>query len=714
MASVCGNLHLWTVKYNTFIADGEIGCHSYHDKVEQVLPREHPYDEERKQLEEAQGISWIPKNKRPEKLRDTLKEAEDLLQIHKCIHIRWRTRRYVQLILNNGILIVYILAGHSGDVERIFIDRSLIGKISTDIINDAIFTDNFMAFTYCDKSKLEFVQFNKKLPSGQAIKKLEKLSIFYPKYSQLELPGPSGRRLDRRLSVNLNQDLILVWWSTSSDEAWPWSPMTSDRERANLTVISLINNKIDLLCYARTDCDPIYAGFSLIQSQQIFTIEQTVGSGGELSIDNCIYETARNKIQRAAVTTIPLKTTVISHCRNQTEEKLMLGGEDHSLILYDDYRRVTQITQAAILPQLIVWHPDGVLVFVANNKGDIQVFDAALAPLMIQLVAETITPCRVLRMGQNVRNAVVLKRMSWCNVSVTPSDQVTNAFDPMLLYFDGGPIATFQLCTGVYGQHSITASHLINEYIRYKQIDEAINLLCGLNWNRDGQTCFCCLSTIINHLLKNPLNVDREAQLEAVLGAFYAPSRPLAEVTVIEYREAVMKFARRFFHHLLRFSRFDKAFLLAVDIGARDLFMDIHYLAKDKGEHALAEVARKKAEAIEMDRRESDTDSSSTGTEERSDDDQDYEDDSFYDETDLDKSENDSPPQRVRLHRAPAANNPTNQSVYDGYDADELDEDLTKELYNEYTQALLQNQEPNDQLGDTSASRVKVIHFGLV
>lgn len=76
-----------------------------------------------------------------------------------------------------------------------------------------------------------------------------------------------------------------------------------------------------------------------------------------------------------------------------------------------------------------------------------------------------------------------------------------------------------------------------------------------------------------------------------------------------------------------RYSRFDKAFLLAVDIGARDLFMvsnifplpkllsyvclifkfatdvyllqDIHYMALDKGETALAEVAKRKAEQVE-------------------------------------------------------------------------------------------------------------------
>ena len=44
-----------------------------------------------------------------------------------------------------------------------------------------------------------------------------------------------------------------------------------------------------------------------------------------------------------------------------------------------------------------------------------------------------------------------------------------------------------------------------------------------------------------------------------------------------------------------RYGRFDKAFLLAVDINARDLFMDIYYAALDSGQSRLAAAARHKA-----------------------------------------------------------------------------------------------------------------------
>jgi hypothetical protein len=48
------------------------------------------------------------------------------------------------------------------------------------------------------------------------------------------------------------------------------------------------------------------------------------------------------------------------------------------------------------------------------------------------------------------------------------------------------------------------------------------------------------------------LCLNSTAQLEASLGTFYAPTRPLLDTTILEYREPVSKYARRLFHHLLR------------------------------------------------------------------------------------------------------------------------------------------------------------------
>jgi len=48
------------------------------------------------------------------------------------------------------------------------------------------------------------------------------------------------------------------------------------------------------------------------------------------------------------------------------------------------------------------------------------------------------------------------------------------------------------------------------------------------------------------------LCLNSTAQLEASLGTFYAPTRPLLDATIVEYRDPISRYARRFFHHLLR------------------------------------------------------------------------------------------------------------------------------------------------------------------
>lgn len=48
------------------------------------------------------------------------------------------------------------------------------------------------------------------------------------------------------------------------------------------------------------------------------------------------------------------------------------------------------------------------------------------------------------------------------------------------------------------------------------------------------------------------LSFETVAQLEAALGVFYAPPVLLSDEVILEYREPISKYARRFFHHLLR------------------------------------------------------------------------------------------------------------------------------------------------------------------
>lgn len=59
-----------------------------------------------------------------------------------------------------------------------------------------------------------------------------------------------------------------------------------------------------------------------------------------------------------------------------------------------------------------------------------------------------------------------------------------------------------------------------------------------------------------------------------------------------------MCITRRFFHQLVRTGMFETAFLLAVDVGHHDLFMDLHYIAVKLGETEMAAAARAQASAL--------------------------------------------------------------------------------------------------------------------
>ncbi|KAM6081788.1 WD repeat-containing and planar cell polarity effector protein fritz homolog [Chlamydotis macqueenii] len=556
------------------------------------------YLEEKQKLAETRDYPWILKNKRPDKLRDTLKELEDLMQNSQCMLSKWKNKHICQLLFHSGILVSLSLSGPQ--LEKVVIDRTLVGKLISDTISDGVLTDNFIILSFEDHNQLCFIQFTKKMDSLDVNKKLEKLSSLDFKISYIDIPGPEGRRMKRHLAINSMQDTVICWWSATSDGAWPWSPISSERDRANLLLLGCAHGKLEILSYVRTEWDPLDASFSANQPYQVYTVERSVSADKEPMADSCVYKCVRNKIQCAAVTRIPLRSKAISCCRDVTEDKLVLGCEDSSIILYEGYNQVTLLAQAELLPAVITYHPSGAIFMVGSSQGELQLFDTALSPVKIQLLAQDYSPEATLQFSKHFDVPSSLIQIQWASPPVaSEGTEGTDTHDRVLVRFYKGPLGVLHFKLGVISRGQLGFVEIIHQYIHYDEIHEAINVLNTMNWNTMGRQCYICLSAIVNHLLKQKLTPEREAQLEASLGTFYAPTRPLLDSTVLEYRDPISRYARRFFHHLLRYERFEKAFLLAVDIGARDLFMDIHYLALDKGELALAEVAKKKANDID-------------------------------------------------------------------------------------------------------------------
>uniref|UniRef100_A0ABM5GQN6 WD repeat-containing and planar cell polarity effector protein fritz homolog isoform X2 n=1 Tax=Pogona vitticeps TaxID=103695 RepID=A0ABM5GQN6_9SAUR len=607
MTVFLSEMHLWSLRNTLHVEEQDIGIFHYYDKKEPEPPINFGYFHLKQQFAESRDYPWILKNKRPEKLRDTLKELEELMQNRQCVLSKWRSKSICQLLFHSGVLVSLSLSGPQ--LEEVVIDRTLMGKLISDTISDAVLTDTFMILSFWEQSKLCFIQFTKKANSPDVNKKLEKISSMDFKISYIDMPVLGSRRQKQHLAINSVEDRVICWWSAVKDEVWPWAPISSERERANLLFLKLEHGNLEVLSYIRTTGDPLDVTFSVFHPYQIHSVEQYFTEDQEPIADSCIYECVGNKVQCVAVTKIPLISKAISCCRNSTEDKLVVGCDDSSIVLYEAYRQVTLSAQTELVPELLCCHPRGAIIVVGHSQGEIQVFDMALSPIKMQLLAEDLSPKSTLPFSKHFNVSSSLSQIQWAAPRTSYQSMAdTDIHDLLLLRFDQGPVGVLHFKTGVISRGQLGLVEIIQEYIHQDEIYDAINILSGMNWNTMGHQCYVSLSAIVNYLLRQKLTPTTEAQLEASLGTFYAPTRPLSQTTVLEYRDQISRYARRFFHHLLRHQRFEKAFLLAVDIGARDLFMDIHYFALDKGELALAEVAKKKANDI-------DTESITTGVE---------------------------------------------------------------------------------------------------
>lgn len=166
-------------------------------------------------------------------------------------------------------------------------------------------------------------------------------------------------------------------------------------------------------------------------------------------VDICVYECVRNKLQCVAVTKIPLKSKAISCCRNISEDKVILGCEDASIVLYETYRQVTLLAQAKLLPALMCCHPSESMFLVGSSQGELQLFDMALSPIKMQLLAEDFSPKSTLQFSEHFDVSSSLIQMQWAAPQI-PSQSMddVNIHDLLLLRFDKGPIGVLRLKVG--------------------------------------------------------------------------------------------------------------------------------------------------------------------------------------------------------------------------------------------------------------------------
>uniref|UniRef100_A0A4W5JZ39 Uncharacterized protein n=1 Tax=Hucho hucho TaxID=62062 RepID=A0A4W5JZ39_9TELE len=123
----------------------------------------------------ARGYSWTPRNRRPEKLRDSLEKLEELLQTNSVVHSRWKSKHCCQLMLSSGVLVTLALNGPQ--LDRVCVDRTLVGRLPANTVSDAVLSDRLLLLSFLEKSQVCVIYLNRKNQgSPDTSHRLEKLS----------------------------------------------------------------------------------------------------------------------------------------------------------------------------------------------------------------------------------------------------------------------------------------------------------------------------------------------------------------------------------------------------------------------------------------------------------------------------------------------------------------------------------------------------------
>ncbi|KAK5644239.1 hypothetical protein RI129_008084 [Pyrocoelia pectoralis] len=540
------DVHFWSTFEDIIIKHVDFSAFKYFTRKEgsdQLL-----YKSKRLYCQER-GIVWHPTNKRPFKVKDRLKELEEYLLQSKVICTSCERNNF-QLLLANGLLVHIAVNLTTCDITNILFNKSLAAKVQTELIcHGAI-----------DKEQIACISTDGRIfcqggmwREGWVIE--------------------SGAKK----KIDLYNELLCVWGGVNAEKPQPWSPLAKDHQRANLLLYWVGCRGPELFAYKKTEGEPISVIISKTLNKSLISIEQKVSLRGAVSIEVNVLEATPNLLKRTSVISVPLQTQISCCSLSNNESRLLLGCIDGSVALLDRISGATQIIKSSIIPTYAIWHMCDAIAAISNEKGQLQYYDTALNRINTQLNAEEGISIPLLDLSSYFNLQPNLSTISWGSCGV-------------MVIFEHGPLVMVTHLDG-----TLTFASLAQQYVKTGKIKKAIGLL--LSWDWDEQF-FGVLQSIILSLLKSPLTDEISESLQKALSCFYSPVVRLNSEIRDKYEGRIVALTRRFFHQLVRYKMFETAFLLAVDIGHHDLFMDLYYCALKMDEKEMAAAARAHASAI--------------------------------------------------------------------------------------------------------------------
>jgi hypothetical protein len=562
------------------------------------------------------------------------------------VKIIWITSSLLLLVIQDGNLVWIVVDPISNDLLQILVDKSLTqvnpSKLSGSIICDALFYLNpssdkkidsneltsKIILAYLDKSRLDIIGIPK---SANFINylynpeiKLEKLSSFDPTISFMDFSCPTSYRIAKHLCYPSSNEKgfqsFALYWPNDGQIVWTPSSALSSLEKddlsTNVIVVSNNKNEHDSLIQNLFKSTGLLLKLNYLNETNLIAIEQSESTTQQFVINIYRYELINEIVSRPVIYSaqhsfknmifmfnLSSKIKFVSNLSSSKRYLIMISS-DLTVFLCDLTRKIAHKYSLAADKFSSVnlkaeWILGDFLFCIYDINSKIAFYDISFNE--IELTFSNRDHDIIKNLNDNLnQNVFDLKNNNFFSHLTSFNDIFLDVLN-ISFVFQKGPFGVLQLkLPNNFNELSLISTYLkanISDNVQYaKNILKSVNLLNMLNWDTQGDVCILCFNKILNFLLSEEIQFTLQTQMfiEQTLGSFYTPQRPLNERTIEDYKYIVTRYARRFFYQLLRYENFDKAFLLAVDIGAKDLFNDLYYCALDKQEIQLAEICRKK------------------------------------------------------------------------------------------------------------------------
>ena len=543
--------------------------------------------------------------------------------------------------LTNGIQILNNQASSSTSAAK---QSHLSGKVICDaflIVRKEKVGSSCLILVFSDSAIVDIITFNKNSNLIDYLQEwksdqLKKLKDFEPCLRKFEFSVPNQYLIEKRISYNnsslndLNSTLT-IWWENyglsntiKMDKLYEnksISLLDRDDLKNNILVLSL-NFQFDNLLEYLFKSDGNLLSVSYLNKNSLIALEQKELNNTPKTYSINIYrydlpnesamETKSSLKIKLAQLNLNSKIFSNEQVRTCSNYILMLSA-DQTLIIYEINRnlyRLFSLNKEDDQYNGIEWMIDDLIFCVYNVNGDIILFDIGFNQIDMNYMTREYNKFKSLSyyLNQNIFSRFNSKKKTNGKNSFQRIVSSRSIFTESLwsfIYFTNGPLGLFRLSlTDNFNCVSLTNHYLKNTLLQHdlhlEYLINAVDLYIELDWDRQSRLALSCLHKILNFILSDQIvfNSKIEKLGSKSLSSFYKPKKQLNEKTIYENKNQVSRLARRFFFKLLTSKSFYSAYLLAIDIGSKDLFNDLFFCCVDWNENQIAELSRCKYQEL--------------------------------------------------------------------------------------------------------------------